>query len=86
MAQDYVTVFQDEMGNQGSDTTVLVKNVFNLRYDIWESFIRDAMLQGTLKVTHELLDRLVAPVISDYGNNLLHHFSYHHLAQLEEIL
>jgi len=44
MAQDYVTVFQDEMGNQGSDTTVLVKNVFNLRYDIWESFIRDAML------------------------------------------
>jgi hypothetical protein len=44
MAQDYVTVFQDEMGNQGSDMTVLVKNVFNLRYDIWESFIRDAML------------------------------------------
>ena len=85
-AADFVTVFQDEDGNQGSDESALIKNLYLLEYNIWESLIRDAMLHGTVAITHDQIFRFLTPVLSDNNNNLLHHFSYNHLDSLEMIL
>ena len=85
-AADFVTVFQDDDGNQGSDESGLVKNLYFLEYNIWESLIRDGMLQGNIPITHDQLSRFLTPVMTDHNNNLLHHFSYNHLDQLETIL
>jgi hypothetical protein len=52
-AADYVTLFQDEQGNQGADESSLVKNLYFLEYNIFESLIRDGMLQGQIPITHD---------------------------------
>lgn len=44
MADDFVTVFQDKAGNQGSDESILVKHLYQINYNIWESIIRDSMV------------------------------------------
>lgn len=39
-----------------------------------------------MPITHDQLTRFLTPVITDANNNLLHHFSYNHLEQLQSIL
>lgn len=86
MADDFVTVFQDDEGNQGSDESVLVKHLYQINYNIWESIIRDAMVTGEIEITWDQMPRFLAPVISDHNNNLLAYFSYNNLKKLDEIL
>jgi hypothetical protein len=57
-----------------------------INYNIWEALIRDAILSGSVPITHEQMFRLLTPVLSDNNNNLLHHFSYNHLDQLTQII
>jgi hypothetical protein len=83
---DFVTVFQDKNGNQGSDEIALIKNLYLINYDIWESLIRDALLNGIIPSNHDQMFRILTPVLSDNNNNLLHHFSYNHFDQLTQIL
>ena len=53
MADDFVTLFQDDDGNQGSDESILVKHLYLQNYDIWESIIRDAMVNGACEITYD---------------------------------
>jgi len=85
-AADFVTLFQDDEGNQGSDESSLIKNLYFLDYNIFESLIRDGMLQGQIPITHDQLRRFLTPVMTDHNNSLMHHFSYNHLEQLETII
>lgn len=81
-ASDFITLFQDDDGNQGSDESSLVRHLYHLSYNIWESIIRDAMQQEIIAVTPELISRFLTPVITDHNNSLLHHISYNRINQL----
>jgi hypothetical protein len=85
-ADDFVTLIQDENGNQGSDESRLVKHLYQINYNIWESIIRDAMVTGAVPITYDQMHRFLAPVISDHNNNLLMHFSYKKQEALEHII
>jgi len=85
-ADDFVTVFQDDDRNQGSDESVLVKHLYLIDYNIWESIIRDAMVNGEIEITSDQMGRFLTPAISDCNNNLLVYFCYNNLEKLDEIL
>ena len=48
---DFVTLFQDEDGNQGSDELALVRHLFQNNYNIWESIFRDAMAKEEMEIS-----------------------------------
>jgi len=49
---DFVTLFQDEDGNQGSDELALVRHLFQNNYNIWESIFRDAMAKEEMEISY----------------------------------
>ena len=53
MSADFVTVFQDEEGNQGSDELSLSRQLFANNYAIWDSIFRDAMATDKMEITYE---------------------------------
>ena len=65
---------------------MLVKHLYQINYNIWESIIRDAMVQGEIDITWDQMPRFLTPAISDHNNNLLAYFSYNNLKKLDEIL
>lgn len=73
---DFVTLIQDEDGNQGSDESSVMRHLFQNNYNIWESIFRDAMAHERMEITYEQMNRFLAPVITDHCNNLLFHFCY----------
>jgi hypothetical protein len=85
-ADDFVTMIQDEDGNQGFDESQLVKHLYQLDYNIWESIVRDAINSEVLPIDHTQIHRFLSPVISDHNNNLLCHFSYNKVDKLEHII
>jgi hypothetical protein len=83
---DFVTLFQDEDGNQGSDESAVIRHLYQNNYNICESIFRDAMATERMDITYDQINRFLTPVITDHGNNLLFHFCYNHPEKLEEIL
>ena len=49
---DFVTLIQDEDGNQGSDEMSVVRHLFQNNYNIWESIFRDAMAKEVMDITY----------------------------------
>lgn len=49
---DFVTLFQDEDGNQGSDESKMIKHLYQNNYNIWESIFRDAMATERIAITY----------------------------------
>lgn len=64
----------------------MVKHLYQINYNIWESIIRDAMVNGDIEITFDQMPRFLTPTISDHNNNLLAYFSYNNLKKLNEIL
>lgn len=85
MADDFVTLFQDDGDNQGSDVSILVKHLYLQNYDIWESIIRDAMVNGNCEITYDQIWRFLSPTISDHNHNLTFYFCYNQIDKLNEI-
>jgi hypothetical protein len=83
---DFVTLIQDEAGNQGSDESSLIRHLFQNNYNIWESIFRDAMAHEQMEITYEQMNRFLTPVITDHCNNLLFHFCYNQEDKLEKII
>jgi NAD(P)H-hydrate repair Nnr-like enzyme with NAD(P)H-hydrate epimerase domain len=49
---DFVTLFQDEDGNQGSDELSVARHLFQNNYNIWESIFRDAMAKEEMEISY----------------------------------
>jgi len=79
---DFVTVKPDDEGNQGYDETILVRHCYLNDFTILEAMIRDALVEGRIEVTHHQLERVLAPVMSDNNNNVIHHLSFNNLERI----
>ena len=60
------------------EETPLLCVTYNNAFTIWETLIRKGLLEGTVEITNNQLDRICNPVLGDRNNNLLHHMSESH--------
>jgi hypothetical protein len=85
-SEDYVTLSQDDEGNQGYDETILAKHIYLDEFNVWEAMIRDALTEGRIPVDDSQIHRILTPILSDDNNNLLHHLCYAYPERLTEII